>query len=238
MHRFGIRRAFGCSISEQNCVSVYMAVRVARAMLLRRPELGSALIVAGDVIPSEYYREIDEVGLHSDGASAMILKTHPSRYRIVDMMIHSESAFSDRIFSDAEPQRRLKGTQALYLCAERMIEELLAAHSVSLHDVSIILPHNLDLAMWRSLIRFVRGTTDQLYTANFSRKGHVLCNDLVINLTDIDAELSDRLNPRRFCFVLHARLRLDLRRDAVATLTPGLKEGERGVHGRSDGGIH
>lgn len=195
MHRVGIKRAFGFSISEQNCVSVYMAVRIARAMLLRRPELGAALIVAGGVIPNEGHRESDEVGLNSDGASEMILKIYPCRNRIIDMVIHSESAFSDRIFSDADPKRKLKGTQAYYLCAERIIGTLLRMHGVGLNDVSIVLPHNLDFALWHSLIRFLRGRTDQHYTANFARKGHALCNDFVINLTDIDTDLSDRLNP-------------------------------------------
>lgn len=195
MRRFGLNRAFGCSISEQNCVSVYMAIRIGRAMLLRRPELGSALIVAGDVIPNENYRESDGVGLNSDGASALILRPYPSRNRILDMATHTECAFADRIFSDDDAQRKLKGTQALYLSAERMIQDLLAAHELTLDEIPVILPHNLNLSMWRSLIRFLRGKTEQLYTANFDSKGHALCNDLIINLTDIDADPSVRLAP-------------------------------------------
>lgn len=202
MRRFGLNRAFGCSISEQNCVSVYMAIRVGRAMLLRRPELGSALIVAADVIPNENYRESDGVGLNSDGASALILRRDPSRNRILGMANHSESAFADRIFSDNDAQRKLKGTQALYLSAERMIQDLLAAHALSLDAIPVILPHNLDLAMWRSLIRFLGGKAEQLYTANFGSKGHALCNDLIINLTDIDADPAVRLasNDPVLCF--------------------------------------
>lgn len=195
MRRFGLNRAFGCSISEQNCVSVFMAIRIGRAMLLRRPELGSVLIVAGDVIPNENYRESDEVGLNSDGASALILRIHPSRNHILDMANHTECAFADRIFSDGDAQRKLKGTQALYLSAERMIKELLAAHKLTLDEIPVILPHNLNLSMWRSLIRFLRGKPEQLYAANFDGKGHALCNDLIINLTDIDADPSVRLAP-------------------------------------------
>jgi 3-oxoacyl-[acyl-carrier-protein] synthase III len=182
--KFDLAPAMTFSVSEQNCVSIYTAIRIARAMLNSDPSLGSALVLAGDVIPSERFRESDGVGLNSDGASALILSPRGARCRIRDLTIGTDTNFSSGIFTDRDPKRGVRSTQSLLLAAERMIGRMLEANGVTRDQLSVVLPHNMDISMWRGLMKFLRLPEGKLFNSNFQPKGHALCNDLTINLAD------------------------------------------------------
>lgn len=177
----GFSRATAFSVAQQNCASLFGALRVARAMVHARPDVQRVLLIGADAMPVASARVIGDNGVFSDGASAALLERHGTRNRVIAVATHA----TGHPFRGALSGEEGAFTHQYFTAACRVIKLVTQAGGLRPQDVHRIIPHNLNLPGWRRILEFLRLPMDKLYTANFSRIGHVSVSDVIINLNHL-----------------------------------------------------
>jgi 3-oxoacyl-[acyl-carrier-protein] synthase III len=80
-----------------------------------------------------------------------------------------------------------------YLRLHRLIQHSLRELGLTLDDIRLIVPHNINRSSWDKVLERLRCSPEKLFAANIERVGHVCSADLVVNLADVAAPGS--LNP-------------------------------------------
>jgi 3-oxoacyl-[acyl-carrier-protein] synthase-3 len=71
-----------------------------------------------------------------------------------------------------------------YLASYRLIRSTLAKASLTMDDIRLIIPHNINKPSWRKILAALRCSESKLFAENIGRCGHVCSADLMINLSD------------------------------------------------------
>lgn len=187
----GLQRARWFAVYQQNCASFFMALRLARNLLQRRPEEGPVLIVTGDRVPSAKLRTIPYTTLMADGAAACLVVPNPAHDRVVTVANLVEGAFYRGLGCDPDDNKRF---ELVYLMRLRQVlERGLTQAGTTWKDMDLILPHNVNLTTWRRLTTMLGLPMDRVFTENIPRLAHSFCSDALINY--VDAKQAGRLRP-------------------------------------------
>lgn len=178
--KLALRRAVSFCITQQNCTSVLVAMRMARATMIAQPQVGNALVVSADQMRGclKRYRPIADAGVHSDGACAVLL----SRTHTENTVCAIRSAVDGRSFlgrlGEMEPNPNL------YLLTVAMLRRTIRAAGISVSDIQWIMPHHVAQSAWLKIMALLNLPEDRLFDMNFSSKGHVFGCDPIINFAD------------------------------------------------------
>jgi 3-oxoacyl-[acyl-carrier-protein] synthase-3 len=202
--KLGLRRAIGFAASGQHCASFVGALRLGKDMITT----GSAnrvLLVGTDSFLGSLNREMEGMSLQSEGSSAALLEAGATKNRIAGLADHIDGSFFRGIAWDDRDKQRFN---LIYcLCWKRLVEGLVKRLGLTMDDISLIVPHNINRPSWMQVLHHLRYPAHKFFDANIPRCGHVCSSDLVINLTDAAAQ---------------GRLRKD---DYVLLLTAGMGAG-------------
>jgi 3-oxoacyl-[acyl-carrier-protein] synthase-3 len=177
----GLKRAIGFSIWEQYCASIITAMRVAQAMI-RTSEARTILLVGADCFFGSTNRAIDGITIQGEGSSAIIVKGDCATNRLVAITSHVDGSFYRT--SGCTPEDLERFNLVYFLATTRIIQRTLKKSNLTLDDISLIIPHNINLSSWDRVLAMLKCDKGKLFAENVKKHGHVFGSDIVINLHD------------------------------------------------------
>jgi 3-oxoacyl-[acyl-carrier-protein] synthase-3 len=180
-NRLGLKHAFGFSIGGQHCASFLAALRVARNMIMA----GSAqnvVLVGTDSFLGSLKREVPNITLQGEGASAALIQAGCERNRVLCIGTHTDGSFHKGIMATQKEWERFH--LAYYIASKRLIKQTLQRLSLSMDDIALIIPHNTNRSNCKRIASILNVSEKKVFVDNIERCGHICSSDLVINLTD------------------------------------------------------
>ncbi len=171
-----LRNASVVGINQVGCVSMFAALRAARALLLSEEDLRSVLCVAADKFPAGHPRDL-AYNLVSDGSCAALVRRGASRNRIIACAQVTKGS----LWNSEEFENEI--IASYFPTAAALIERTLCRAGLKIEDVALVIPHNVSLRSWEILGRLIGCPTDRIYTENIARIGHTIASDTLINLS-------------------------------------------------------
>jgi 3-oxoacyl-[acyl-carrier-protein] synthase-3 len=180
--RAGLRGALAFSVSQQNCVSPFAAIRTVRALMAHRSSISQAIVVCADLIGPgcDHLRAIHNLALHSDGACAVLLERGGTRNRIESLYLYTDGRFFRGMDDDVQPVP----DDRYYWSAFATMRTALGQAGARSDQIACVLPHHVNLPGWRRLMAMLGIAQDRLFAGNFARIGHVFGADPFINFHD------------------------------------------------------
>lgn len=179
MKRFGLGKAIGYSISQQNCASIMCAVRLIRTLMWRHRSLHNVLIVGADKVVGEPYRNVGAYAIQSDGALALLVRRDNPLNRIGQIAYSIDSRYYRGTAKSAELGQRYVLNYPLL--AHRMVSDVMCRSGWSAGDVDAILPMNANLSAFKRVMQLLGLPLHKLHSRNIGEIGHVFCCDPFAN---------------------------------------------------------
>lgn len=176
----GLDNARCLSVAQQNCVSVFVAIELARTLLSGNPVLRNILVVTSDHFPRviDHLRVIDDMAIHSDGACALLLTRDWPQKRVLSVTSKADARFFRADIS------RIESNPDYYVSTVATIRKALSKAGVPRDRVSRVLPNHVNMPAAFRVTELMRMPPNVLYADNFARRGHVFGADPFINLID------------------------------------------------------
>jgi 3-oxoacyl-[acyl-carrier-protein] synthase-3 len=194
----GLGHALAFTLTQQSCASALQAIDLAGQLLagdaLASPVAGSAagpvagpavgevetaplaLVFTGEKTFTRDAQLLPGMSLFSEGASACLVSATGSRDRLLAYACSQRGDFDPA--GGGTPER----FQSEYrpLLAE-VIFQALAQAGVALEDLTLILPHNVNLVTWQRMCRLIGFPPERVLLDNIASNGHVFCADAFLN---------------------------------------------------------
>ena len=177
----GIPRAAVIGVAQLACNTFQATLRIARGLLMAEPSLEHVLCVAADRFPQSAKREI-VYNLMSDGACAAVVSREHSQNRILSTVQITRGVYWDSSISHDHL------IAAYFPLARRAILEAVAGAGLTMGEIDLLIPHNLNIKSWEILAQVIGMPLERIYTANIARIGHVVASDNIINYIDAAAQ--------------------------------------------------
>jgi 3-oxoacyl-[acyl-carrier-protein] synthase III len=179
----GLRHAVAFTVAHQSCASGLLAIDLAGRLLaadcsgLRDGEPEPlALILAGEKAFTREAQMYTATTVFGEGASACLVSASGRRDR---MLAYAADVHGEFDSATGENDARLQH-EYRYLLAG-VIRQALGAADLSLDDVSVVLPHNVNRRAWVATCKLLEFPLDRVVIENVAVCGHVFCADLFIN---------------------------------------------------------
>lgn len=175
----GLSKALCFSISQQNCVSPMMAVRVVRHMMASNPAIRRAIVITVDLMghAADSIRAILDLALHSDGACAFLVERDAARNQLIGDHIYTDG----RLFRGTDENHEVVPDEKYHWSAFATMRSALQQAGVLAQDLKRILPNHVNRAGWRLMLSMLKLPEERLCSQNFGRIGHVFGSDPFIN---------------------------------------------------------
>jgi 3-oxoacyl-[acyl-carrier-protein] synthase-3 len=185
----GLDRAVAFTVTQQACASGLAAIDVAGRLLAAEADPDAlALVLAGEKTFTLESFLLPETSVFGEGSAACLVRHAGPRDRMLSYAVSQRGEF-DGEQSDVAAVFQREYHVSL---ADAMLAALRRA-GLTLDDVSVILPHNVNLVSWQRLCRRIGYPVDRVVLENVPRLGHVFCADAFINYET--ARDADRLRP-------------------------------------------
>lgn len=172
------------SATMNHCASSVAVLEMIEAIL---PPDQTALVIVGDKAFHPAVRLIENTTIMGDGAVAMLVGHTPGRFRYRGGHTSRMGEFS--LITGRLGESSMNGFEQYYNSfTAKTIMRALAETGLSLGEIRMILPHNVNLPSWQQIAKEIGIQTDQIYLKNVGRYGHTFAADPFLNLLDIDAE--------------------------------------------------
>lgn len=182
----GLEHALAFAVTQQSCASALLAIDLAGRLLAAdaagpgpAAEPGAeplALVLTGEKAFTRDAQLLPGMSLFSEGASACLVSATGTRDRLLAYACSQRGEFDPAGGVSAEEFQR----QYRPLLAE-VISQALAEAGLTLADLRLILPHNVNLVTWQRMCRLLGFPVDQVLLDNIAVNGHVFCADAFLN---------------------------------------------------------
>ena len=180
--RYGMARAIGHSVSQQNCASIVCALRLLRTLMWRDAGLREVLIVSADKVFGEASRNVSNYAIQSDGALALWISRDAALNRIGHIAYNIDGRYYRGSAKGPELTRRYGLNYAL--SAHHVIAEVMRESGWSADEVDAVLPMNANLTAFTKVIELLGMPAAKLHARNIGVTGHLFCCDPFINFLD------------------------------------------------------
>jgi 3-oxoacyl-[acyl-carrier-protein] synthase III len=198
-HELGLKRAVGFSIWEQYCASIITAMRVGQSMI-RAGSARQVLLVGTDCFFGSSIREIEGITLQGEAGSAVLMTGGGERNRLVALSSHTDGSLYKGVH--CSPGEFERFNLIYFLSTTRTIQRTLKKARLTLDDISLIIPHNINLSSWARILSILKCDERKFFGDNIQRHGHVFGTDLVMNLSDAIA--AGRLHEGEYALLVTA----------------------------------
>jgi 3-oxoacyl-[acyl-carrier-protein] synthase-3 len=178
--RLGLGHAIAFTVTHQACATSLLAIHMAGRMLAADDDPEAlALVVAGEKAFTRMAQMVPETSLFAEASAACLVSRDGPRDRLLAYAARSRGEF------DGDPAERpdlLATFQSAYPAAlAEVIAAAVAKAGLRLNDVSLILPHNVNLVSWRRVCRQLDFPVTRVLLDNVPAIGHGFCADAFIN---------------------------------------------------------
>jgi 3-oxoacyl-[acyl-carrier-protein] synthase-3 len=186
----GLPSAEAFALTQQNCSSGLAAVDVAGELLRADGDPDArVLVVTGEKPFSRMARVISNTTIMGEASAACLVRVGAGRaggFRVLSYVVETRGEYAD-VFRP-EPDAS-KGFQDSYVPAVvDMVAAVVKAAGLTLDDITMVLPHNVNRSSWRQIVPALGLGVDRVYLDNIPRTGHCFCSDPFLNLVSLRDE--------------------------------------------------
>lgn len=178
--RLGLRGAAVFTVTHQACATSLLAIDVAGRLLAADGVPGAlALVLAGEKTWTRDAEIVPETSLFGEGAGAALVTADGPRDRVLSYLSRSRGEYDGRLVEDQELLARFQREYP-----ESLAEVVLGAldrAGLTLDDLSVILPHNVNSVSWRQLARRIGFPVQKVLLDNVPVTGHSFAADAFLN---------------------------------------------------------
>ncbi|MGH3277375.1 MAG: 3-oxoacyl-[acyl-carrier-protein] synthase III C-terminal domain-containing protein, partial [Streptosporangiaceae bacterium] len=176
----GLEHALAFTVTHQSCASGLLAIDLAGRLLAAdtadSPAGPLALVLSGEKAFTRDAQVFADTSIFGEGAAACLVSAFGARDRLLAYASSVRGEFdSETGENDARLQREYRP-----LLAE-VINQALAQAGLTLRDIRIILPHNVNVVTWQRMCLLLKFPLDRVLLDNIPAGGHVFCADLFAN---------------------------------------------------------
>jgi 3-oxoacyl-[acyl-carrier-protein] synthase-3 len=175
--RRGLSHAQAFTVTQQSCASGLAAIDIAGRLLAATGDPDAlALILAGEKAFTRDSRLLPETSVFSEGASACLIGGSGPRDRLLSYASLARGDFdTEQVEVAVRFQREYRG------CFIEVIQAALDRAGLTLDEVALLLPHNVNLVSWRRVCKRMELPLTRVLLDNVRASGHVFCADAFLN---------------------------------------------------------
>ncbi|HXS63470.1 MAG TPA: 3-oxoacyl-[acyl-carrier-protein] synthase III C-terminal domain-containing protein [Streptosporangiaceae bacterium] len=174
----GLDAALAFTLTHQSCASGLLAVDLAGRLLAAdgiEPE-PLALVLCGEKAFTREAQLFPDTTIFGEGASACLVSASGDRDRVLAYASNVRGEFDSATGeNDARLQREYRPSLA------EVMRLALDEAGLTLSDIALVLPHNVNLVTWQRMCTLLRFPADRVVLDNIPASGHVFCADLFTN---------------------------------------------------------
>lgn len=176
----GLGRAIAFTVTHHGCASQLLAIDIAGRLLAADGDPdGLALILAGEKAFTRDAQLMPGISVFGEAAAACLVRPDGHRDRLLAYATSTQGEFDGRFTDFPELAARYEREYPASLAA--VIQAAAARAGLSISQISLILPHNVNLLSWRRLCRRIGYPVDRVLLDNVPVTGHTFCADSFIN---------------------------------------------------------
>ena len=180
-HALGLDHALAFTVTHQSCASGLLAIDIAGRLLAGiepadSDEPALALILSGEKAFTREAQMFVDTTVFGEGAAACLVSASGTRDRMLSYACNVRGEFDSATGrNDARLQQEYRPSLA------EVIREALDKAGVTLDDIQVVLPHNVNLVTWQRMCVLLGLPRERVLLENISVNGHVYCADMFIN---------------------------------------------------------
>jgi 3-oxoacyl-[acyl-carrier-protein] synthase III len=179
---FGLGHAVSFTVTHHACATGLLAVDVAGRLLAGDADADAlALVVTGEKAFTRDAQYVPGTSVFGEGAAACLVSLHGVRDRVLAYASSIRGEFDGRL--DTAPEMAARFEKEYPVSLAEAISAAVAQADISLDDISLILPHNVNALSWQRLCRRIGFPADRVLLSNVPVTGHAFCADSFINYT-------------------------------------------------------
>ena len=183
----GLEHALAFAVTQQSCASALLAIDLAGRLLAASgpdsvaaadPDAAEplALVLTGEKAFTRDAQLLPGMSLFSEGSSACLVSATGTRDRLLAYACSQHGEF------DAVGGVSAEAFQQEYRpLLAGVIHQALAQAGLTLDDIGLILPHNVNLVTWQRMSRLLGVPVERVLVDNIGSNGHVFCSDAFLN---------------------------------------------------------
>lgn len=176
----GCTRAKTFSVQHAYCVSPFVALQILKEYFGELGQPAYGVIVCSDVIvaTAEFLRPIGALGVHSDGAAAMLVTNQRPEYELLDTEIFIDPARFQGQNDDGSIQHDVR----YFMLLAKVLKTLLKRCNIESIDDIALYPNNLSEPSWHRICQLLSIRPENIHLGEMPRVAHVFGADPFLNL--------------------------------------------------------
>lgn len=160
------------------CVGFFKALELFSQLLKSPDEL--ALILTGEIAFTPKLRVVPRSTIVGDAATASIISLRGIKHHLLSVKTKLILGYEKGIYLTDDELISFE----MHFIAEikTVIFEVLDEAGLTLNDISLLLPHNVNLPTWHKIAVALQFSKSKIYLKNIPHIGHSFCSDHLINL--------------------------------------------------------
>jgi 3-oxoacyl-[acyl-carrier-protein] synthase III len=173
----GLGHAVAFTVTHQSCASGLLAIDMAGRLLAESGSDDSlALILSGEKAFTRAAQMFTDTTVFGEGAAACLVSASGARDRMLAYAASVRGEFdSVSGANDARLQQEYRPSLA------EAIRKALDQAAVTLDDIRVLLPHNVNMITWQRMCLLLGLPRDRVLMDNIPASGHVFCADMFVN---------------------------------------------------------
>lgn len=176
--------AFGTSLN--NCASTLNALEMAGILLADEDANARAIVITGEMAFTPSVQVIPNTSITGDASSAALLRHRGQKNKLISLEMCTDGRFAKGIWMDSHEVRAFENSYAPSLA--KVIAQAIKKANLTLADIKIILPHNVNLISWANTAKQLNFDYHKIYLKNVKRYAHCFGSDILINYVDANRE--------------------------------------------------
>lgn len=205
-HELGLEEAQYFGTSLNNCGSIFNAIDMAECLLADEPENAEVLLIVGDVTFTQSLRIVPNVSITGDAAGVFLVSKNRASHRLVSMNMDCHGEYANGMW--LLPEQQLDFEKKFPALLKKCIDQALIKANITLNQLAMILPHNVNLHFWRDFAQLIHFPFDKILTTPIKKYAHCFGSDVVINW--VEAQNAGLFKPGDYYLVVTAGLGVTL----------------------------
>ena len=184
--KLGLDAARAFDMTHQSCVTGLYALKVLEALLRTEPPETTALLLTGEKVFADGMRALRRTTILGDAAAGCLVALDGPGDTVLSVAHRTLGEFHRSQNMPPDLLARYGEDYAPTLAA--VIREAVHAAGLTMDQVNLILPHNVNRYSWSVIARDLPVPLERVYLENVPKTGHCFCADPFVNLASARAE--------------------------------------------------
>jgi len=175
LREFGLGHAQAFAVGQHACASGLLAIDLAGRLLSATPD-DLAIVLAGEKAFTPEAQFVPETSMFGEGASACLVSATGERDRLLSYVARLRGEFDGDLDEVAMEFQRI-----YHDALGEAVTAAVAKAGLTLPDIAVILPHNVNVVAWQRTCKRIGYPLDQVLLSHVATYGHVFCADAFVN---------------------------------------------------------